>query len=397
MSAFFDLPAFFRRISSPNLQRFFSTNPTFQDFDWSTVSPRKIDSLLKRFNSLPPEEREETLRTLREVASLATPAGTQALIEASRQKPGNIPATLSGMRNEHDRALWMFLEHPDLIARSVTLGRLDSLSRRMWTTRHGLPASRLTGIETIKDHLCRQIMDFLQLEQFRGKHCLVEHLQRDGGVECFFAYPSDYSTERDGYDDHGNREYGRRNPWFQIVFAYHSQTGALDIYCPGSRKVKDRLAEIFTSVAFQRDADLHVPDENHFRLDVLKDRQFTFPTHPADRISLVRIQSLRLQPANGKGSGFELHIDARNRNERIYDLADQIYSDGYDTVAGATITSAVLQAFVVMPNGRERSILFRISAPSFCDLEDTPEEQKLRKYLQIWGIEPHAHDLATAA
>jgi len=41
--------------------------------------------------------------------------------------------------------------------------------------------------------------------------------------------------------------------------------------------------------------------------------------------------------------------------------------------------------------------MFKITAPAFCDLEDSPEEQCLRRYLREWGIEKNADDLATAA
>ena len=56
-----------------------------------------------------------------------------------------------------------------------------------------------------------------------------------------------------------------------------------------------------------------------------------------------------------------------------------------------------MQAFLRDAGGKERSLTFKISAPAFCDLEDSPEEQTLRKYLGEWKIERHAGDLATAA
>jgi hypothetical protein len=56
-----------------------------------------------------------------------------------------------------------------------------------------------------------------------------------------------------------------------------------------------------------------------------------------------------------------------------------------------------LQAFLRGADGRETSLTFKITAPAFCDLEDSPEEQMLRRYLKIWKIEKDADDLATAA
>lgn len=397
MSAFFDLPAFFRRVSRSHLQRFFNPYPEFDDFDWASVSPRKIDPVLKRYAALPAAEAEAAFRTFRRIDALANSAGTQALIEAARGKAGNISSELSAMRSAHDRAFWMCLEHPEVIGHARTLSRLASLSKRLWATRHGLPPKQLTNIDSTKSELCRQITEFLKPEQFRGEHCVVEHVRREGGVECFFAYPSDYFAELEIYDSRGELERADLRQAFKIVFAYHSQSGALDIYSPGGADVKNRLARIFAYAALEMNQDLRTPDADCFDLDVLKDRSLTFPTHPADRISLVRIQALRLQLREAPGSGFDIHVNPRNRHECIQDLAETTLRNGYSTVEMSKISSTVLQAFVPSANGRERSILFRVSMPSFCDLEDSPEEQTLRKYLPIWGIEKHAKHLASAA
>jgi hypothetical protein len=397
MSSIFDLPAFFRRVSCSHLQRFFHPYPEFDDLDWASVSPRKIAPVLKRFAALPPVEGEAALRLFRQIDSLGNSAGTQVLIEAARGKADDIPSALSAMRSAHDRAFWICLEHPDIMGHARTLSRLASLSKRMWATRHGLPARPLTNIDTTKAELCRQITEFLQPEQFRGQHCVVEHVQRQGGVECFFAYPSDYFADVAVYDSHGNLQRTEHRPPFQMVFAYHSQSGALDIYAPGGSDMKDRLARIFAYAALEMKQDLRAPDADCFDLDVLKDRSLTFPTHPADRISLVRIQALRLQLRESAGSGFDLHVNPRNRHECIQDLAETTLRNGYSTVEMSKISSTVLQAFILTESGRDRSILFRVSMPSFCDLDDSPEEQTLRKYLPVWGIEKHAKHLASAA
>jgi hypothetical protein len=48
-------------------------------------------------------------------------------------------------------------------------------------------------------------------------------------------------------------------------------------------------------------------------------------------------------------------------------------------------------------DNNETIVPFKISAPATCDLGDTLEERRLRRYLPEWGIEKHANDLATAA
>ena len=136
---------------------------------------------------------------------------------------------LAAMNSAHDRAFWMCLEYPDIIDGARTLARIESLPKRMWESRQGLPVRQLEVTNDIKSKLSRQIIEMFQPEQFRGEHCVVEHVRREGGIECFFAYPADYSDEREGYDLEGHFERTHWNPAFKIVFAYHSADGSLDI------------------------------------------------------------------------------------------------------------------------------------------------------------------------
>jgi hypothetical protein len=77
-------------------------------------------------------------------------------------------------------------------------------------------------------------------------------------------------------------------------------------------------------------------------------------------------------------------------------MADKL-AERHARLSSATVLGVTMQAFLRDAGGKERSLTFKISAPAFCDLEDSPEEQTLRKYLGEWKIEKHAGDLATAA
>jgi hypothetical protein len=397
VSAFFDLPSFFRRVSNPLLQRFFADAPAFSDFDWTAVSARKIDPILQRFSAMTPEVRREAFQVFRRAESLASSMGTQVLIEASREKGDGVAGKLAAMSNAHDRAFWMCLEHPDVIDGARTLARIESLSKRMWESRQGLPVRQLEVTNDLKSELRRQIMEMFQPEQCRGDQCVVEHVRREGGIDCFFAYPADYPDEREGYNLEGQFERTSWNPAFKIVFAYRSADGTLDIYAQGGAKVRNRLAHIFARAVLGADQELQLPELDCFDLEILKDPNLTFPTNAADRIRLVRIQSMKLRFHGSKPAVIEVSIDGRRREGSIHEVIADKFRDPHAKLATATVTSVVLQAFFQTPAGKERSISGRLSAPSFCDLEDSPEEQALRGYLPVWGIEKNADSLAAAA
>jgi hypothetical protein len=81
----------------------------------------------------------------------------------------------------------------------------------------------------------------------------------------------------------------------------------------------------------------------------------------------------------------------------VYDVIADKLAEQHARLTNATILGVTMQAFVRDADDEERSLTFKISAPAFCDLKDSPEEQRLRRYLREWGIEKHAGDLVTAA
>lgn len=397
MSAFFDLPTFIRRVSNPLLQRFFSDTEAFSDFDWAAAGVRNTGPILQRFNLSTQDQRRNSFEVFRRVESLATSLGTQMLIEASRHSGDGVAGKLAAMKSAHDRAFWMFLEYPDVIDIARTLARIESLPKRMWESRQGLPVRQLEVTDAVRAELQRQIKEMYQPEQCRGEHCEVEYMRREGGIDCFFAYPADYLDEREGYDLTGQFERTNWNPAFKIVYAYHSTVGALDVCAQGGTKVRNRLAHIFVRAVLGADQELKLSELDSFDLDVLKDPNLTFPTNPADGIALVRIQSMKLRFLGKKPAVIDVSIDARLREGSIHEVLADKFRDEHARLGTATVSGAVLQAFVRTPAGKERSISFRISMPSFCDLEDSPEDQMLRAYLPIWRIQKHANSLAATA
>jgi len=397
LPAFFDLPSFIRRVSNPLLQRFFSETESFSDFDWASAGARSTGPILQRFNLSTEEQRRNSFAIFRRVDSLATSMGTQVLIEASREKGDGVAGKLAAMKSSHDRAFWMCLEYPDIIDSARTLARIEALPKKMWESRQGLPIRPVIATSSIITELKRQIKEMYQPEQCRGEHCEVEYMLREGGIHLFFAYPADYCDEREGYDLTGQFERTSWNPAFKIVFAYHSIDGTLDIYAQGGTRIRSRLAQIFASAVLGVDRELKLPELDCFDLDVLKDPNLTFPTNPADRIGLVRIQSLKLRFHGSKPAVIDVSIDGRRRQGSIHEVLADKFQDSHARMATATVSSAVLQAFMQTPAGKEHSVSFRLSAPSFCDLEDSPEDQILRKYLSIWGLQRNAIGLATAA
>jgi hypothetical protein len=130
---------------------------------------------------------------------------------------------------------------------------------------------------------------------------------------------------------------------------------------------------------------------------MFKNPNITFPTNPADNINLVRVSAMRLHFHGRRGGRITFTKDGRSKEGSVYDVIADKLAERHARLSDVTVLSVTLQAFLRTDEGKERILPCKISAPSFCDLEDSPEEQMLRQYLREWKIEKHANQLATAA
>ena len=389
--------SFFRHVPNASLERFFTSVPEFAGFDWGAVSERRVDSILERCHMIAPVECARIFRIFRTVESLANPTGTQVLIEAARDIGLDIAETISARQNAYDRALWCYMEDKRIVEGARTLAHIENLPKRSWETLKNLPVRTVGVTPEMQVELGRQLSEFFWTTQGRGDKCKVEFRRRDGDVDCFFAYPADYIDERFGYDQDGEFEFRSWNPAFEVVFGYHRDNGTIDIYAQGGRKIRQCLSRIFARVVLGVEELPETHEQDCFDLEVFKDPNITFPTHPADNITSVRVLAMRLQFHGRCGGRITVAIDGRSKEGSVYEVMADKLAERHARLSSATVLGVTMQAFLRDAGGKERSLTFKISAPAFCDLEDSPEEQTLRKYLGEWKIERHAGDLATAA
>lgn len=397
MPGIFNPLSFFRHLPNALLEQFFSSVPAFTGFDWSAVTRRHVESIYERCNLIPPTECARIFNVFRTVESLATPSGTQVLLEAARDIDIDIAAELSAKASAHERALWCYLRDQRIFRTARMLGHIDTLPKRSWETLKNLPVKAIEVTPEILAELGQQFSEFFWATQKRGEKCIVEHRRREGDVDCFFAYPADYLEERFGYGDDGQFEFQRRRPAFEVIFGYHRRNGTTDAYVQGGQKVRHPLAQIFARVVLGIDILPEPFAEEPFNLEIFKNPNITFPTDPADNIRLVRVQAMRLQFHGHRAGRITAAIDAKSRDGSVYDVIADKLAERHARLTTATVLGVTMQAFLRDDDDKERVVPFKISAPATCDLGESSEEQLLRRYLPDWGIEKHADDLATAA
>ena len=397
MPIVFSLQSFLRRAPNALLKTFFTSYPTFTDFDWEAVSERRVDPILERFAEVPAADRQRALRTFRRVEMLANSEGSQVLIEAARDTNEEIAVQLGAMGSSRERALWTCMNYPRVFESARTLSHIDTLPKRSWETRKVPAVPSFHATDDMKSELGLRIAAYLQAVQGRGELCAVDHGSRDGEVEYFFAYPADYADELIGYDSDGQFERKSYHPAFEIMFGYHPADGTLDIYAQGGGSIRDHMVRAFCSAVLGIEQDPEPWPAPCFDLELFKNKNLTFPTRPADQISMVRVKAMRVQYYTGHGGKITFEIDGRRKEGSVHDVIGERFSGSHALLAEGTVLSVVMQAFLRTPAGKDRNLTFRLTAPSFCDLEDSPEELTLRGYLREWKVEKVAVSLEDPA
>jgi hypothetical protein len=375
-----------RQVPNVLLARFFSPHPGFSGLEWIWLKEKEIEPVYECWQRMPKAEKDAISTALRQVHALANPAGTSTLVAAGRDSGIDIGPQLSAMKNAYERALWCMLEHPEVFHNGRTLTHIDSIpqkSREKWT---GLPQQPIEVTPGTLARLESAIRDYYQRLDGRGEACHVEYRRRNGAVDSFFAYPADYVDDVEEYDDHGKLILKRRRGRFEIAFAFNSAAGSLEVSAGGGRQVRSDLCDLFLRVVLGQGAALQPAGSTPYRLDIFKDRQLSFPTDPADGISM-RVQGLRLQ-VNGLPDNV-IAVDAGSRSRKsAYAVLDAVVDQERAPLETSTVMEAKLHANVPVPTpGKQpRRITFTVS-PTSCSLGDSPEEEKIRCYLRLWGIE----------
>lgn len=379
--------AFLRQVPNALQARFFLRYDAFSAFDWSHQKETQVEAVFDCWQQMPEAEKRQVGAVFRQVHSMASSRGTRVLVEAARDRGLEIASDLGARKNAHDRAIWCFLDHPEVFANARTLDHIEGLPKCSWEKRNGLPKKPIEFTATTVSDLSRRISEYYLARDGRGENCKVEYRQRSFGLDSFFAYPADYVEDIMGYDDDGELA---QTPWsgaLEVAFNYTGAAGSVEMYAEGGRQVRDDLSEIFSQTVLGQDNKPVPLQSEPYDLEVFKNPAMAFPADPVDRLVSVRVKTLRVQ-VHGRIGG-QITIDTGKAQASVYELIRANFAEDKATLKDVTIVEATLHAQFEQPGRRKRSTVFKLSA-SRCDLGDGVEEQILRRYLKLWGIERDA-------
>ena len=376
----------FRQTDNSLLQGLFDSRglENFVDWDADGLSSQNIyDGFLK----LPDDQRKQVEVDLYDIYTVASAKdGLKILLEAAGFLEVNLLPVLEPYECMFDKAGFVKNNFPEVWQNAVAIIQADNLSQRGWHR-------RLTGCKK-KPDLSEPALDrlrvsvsgyFWQLEG-RGKHCQVDHIQRNANEDYFFVYLSNHAGMHISFDEAGEFSRSPHRSAFEVVFIFEHSTGTLDVYVTGGKKKAQPLQEIFASTILGVNLG---PDDNKvaYYIDDLKDRNFEFATDPVDGISQVAIRMIRVSPFGNPRKKLTVKFPGDANPQEIYTSLENDLNDEKMSVESLRVERVGI-TMKLEGYGRKKSLTFEVGAKS-CTLKSLPEKYRTlgEKYLKRWGID----------
>lgn len=374
-----------RSISKSLLQRYFTSRGLLGGFNWAAYADGDPVALIEALEELDASEQESVETDFAAVNELATDGGSRLIYEEAAFWNRPWASQLDGMANDCERALLALIEDRRLINKTLAYNEIDRFSESRWQR---WPVGKRLQVTDDHDGLAKALRKIFK-DQGRGRRCHIETFdRRDPERFCCFAYPEDYPKTDLGYDDKNRFSRQTRRTATEIIFVYRREDGVLEMVGKGDKKQKEKIAEAFCTTMLGLKA-LPDPRANPpYDLAVLKRRDFSFKTDPADNVESVEVRLLRFDLP---GKGYRRLVLSARPTPEVPDVLHALVEEAIDKTKFPLSELHVSQAKLSMrfrgQDGRRgKTLTFEVTYPDRCNLKDNGYDAVAKRYLTKWGI-----------
>lgn len=389
---------FFRNTPNKLLARYFGGLGVLPGFEFAAMKETKIEPLFEAWLAVPEATRARLEVEMREIGDMSNAKGVQAIIDEAEfhlsedAAHAAFVAKLKDLPGHHERAMTVFLDHPEMWRGATRLYHADTLSH--WRKRKNLPKKKAAVDDASVAAFSTAIGNYYQLTEGRGKHCKVECYRR-GDLEYFFAFPEDYAQNAPEWAG-DELALQSRHPPFEIVFVWDGVDGRLDLHLSGDRRAVEPLQALFAEHILKCEELPADPTDNRvYDLWPMRRKDFKFTWDMASGIERVAVNKLRLALSGRKGDKLTLEVDAKHNQRAIHDLLEKlapVLPPSAYLVTQVGITATVK----VSPTAPARNVTFQVSHPNSCSLKYDEVGLKLRAMLEASGVEPRLPEVEAA-
>lgn len=390
MAKMFDPRKLLRQISNTLLRAFFAQLGELQDLPWEQLKETQMEEVFAAWQQLPGAKRKQVQVILQDLAELSDERGLKVIFEeVNRNCPDRLPELMS-LEARLDKGMWFYLNLPEVFEEAALFARTDAMATgRYAVRRNGLPTDDFEVSAPMIESLQEGLQNHYWPTEMRGRHCKVEHYVRGGQAHYFFAYLDNWPDRQLVFEDDGQMEPRSERYAFSNVFVYCPQDGSLELIARGGQDVHAPLQQAFCKAMFTLDVEPADPLRPVYKLDMLLDPNFTYPTESADRIKLVRLSRIRLDPiSNSRELDYlELKFPPRiSRQQWLEILFRELDCHGLTRSQVVVKQASIQLQFMTDSQGREKRMTFNTSIPNTCDLKSRPDDVRLvgERCLRLW-------------
>jgi len=147
-----------------------------------------------------------------EINEMALESGVLSLLQVARDSGVDLTSEIAEIENEHNKALYCFLKHPEIFDNASTLYWIDEL--RSKKERVGLKIKTAEEIKNQINALSDALSHYFIAQDGRGQRCHVDIYAFPNRV-CLIAYPEDYAQSDIHYEGDQLKRASRR-PCFEF-------------------------------------------------------------------------------------------------------------------------------------------------------------------------------------
>jgi hypothetical protein len=132
MAGQYSTKTFLRQVRMPLLKRYVRQKRIALDVEVMAVKPAGIDRLYERLQCLPPDILRKVEADFAAVTELAHPVGTASLLREAKLMGRDWSGVFATANNAYERAMWAYLQDPQLFARAVSMVEMDHVASGRW-------------------------------------------------------------------------------------------------------------------------------------------------------------------------------------------------------------------------------------------------------------------------
>ena len=242
--------------------------------DWDAPEADVVRALLLAVEDLVDSVAARVVSDAERVTAMADEAGQAAIYSVAQA-----PERLDGLRNDHDRALWMFLHDAAGFRHAEEVRFTDDRRRgRMWDGFLGEPNLILKRDAVSIDAFKAAIRD-----RFQSNNVHVDIFDRHRatfeGADCVVAQATVYREGRpDDFFEFVNGALDRRprRPVFEAAITYEPATGVIEVVANDRESREDKWNDLRVVIGFEGDKP------------VILGKWLLVPTYSGARCNLVQ-------------------------------------------------------------------------------------------------------------